>query len=736
MKYSQWNLRASSLAGQAALEAAGIPPLAALVLCSRGLDTPEKARDFLSAGTELLCDPMLLRDMDKAVARITQALAKNETMAVYGDYDVDGITSTCLLSDYLRSRGGTVISYIPDRMEEGYGVNRDALDTLAAQGVSLMITVDCGITAVEEAAYAQTLGVDLIITDHHECKSALPVAVAVVDPHRPDCPYPFKSLAGVGVALKLVLALGGEEALSHRAGEITTERSENRETLFTGESGGFCTVGGVISPAARCAKGDIEENHQALLARYADLAAVGTVADVMRLVGENRAIVRQGLAALANPSRPGLKALLEEAGLGDKPLTSVSIGYTLAPRINASGRMGCAGLAAELLLTDNPVRAGALARELCALNKERQTIELGIFEECAAIAEGLAPSERFALVLSSPEWHQGVVGIVASRLTEKFFCPAFMICLQDGKGKGSCRSFGGFNLFAALEQCEDLLEGFGGHELAAGFTILEEHIPAFRRRMNDLVSAATGGKEMVSVLEADALIEDPGLLSLEQVTALDLLEPYGTGNPRPIFLLSGCTVTALSEVGGGRHLKLKITFRGKNLDGIFFSATAQDCGIAVGDRVDLAFHPQINEYRGWRTVQLQLCDLRPAQTRAQAERALYEKYRRGECLTAAEAAALTPSREDFAGLWRYLKGRAAGQCVEEPPLRLCKNVAHAAGTRETFPRTMICLEVFSERGLVRVEHAPDHLRIDLNQTEGKVDLEGSYILQKLRKIAE
>ncbi len=686
MKYSQWNLRPLSAAGQASLERAGIAPLPACVLCARGLDTPEKAAQFLSAGGELLCDPMLLRDMDKAAARITLALEQGETMAVYGDYDVDGITSTCLLSDYLRSRGGKVISYIPDRMEEGYGVNRDALDTLAAQGVGLIITVDCGITAVEEAAYAKSLGVALIITDHHECKSALPEAVAVVDPHRPDCTYPFPFLAGVGVALKLVLALGGPE------------------------------------------------NHQPLLERYADLAAVGTVADVMRLVGENRAIVRYGLASLAAPRRPGLKALLEEAGLSDKPLTSASIGYTLAPRINASGRMGCAGLAAELLLTDDPTRAEVLARELCALNKERQTIELGIFEECTALAEAMNPAERFALVLSSPAWHQGVVGIVASRLTEKFSCPAFMICLQDGKGKGSCRSFGGFNLFAALEQCEDLLEGFGGHELAAGFTILEERIPAFRARMNTLVAQATGGKEMVSVLEADALIEDPALLSLEQVGALDLLEPYGTGNQRPVFLLSGCIVSALSEVGGGRHLKLKISFRGKTLDAIFFSATAQDCGLTAGDRVDLAFHPQINEYRGWRTVQLQLCDLRPAQTRAQAERALYEKYRRGEPLTAAEAAALTPSRDEFAGLWRYLKGRAAGQRVEEPLVRLCKNVAHATGARETFTRTMICLEVFSERGLVRVEHGADHLRIDLNQVEGKVDLEGSYILQKLRKL--
>ncbi|SBW11276.1 Single-stranded-DNA-specific exonuclease RecJ [uncultured Eubacteriales bacterium] len=697
MKYRQWNLRPQNETGRAALEAAGIPVLAARALCARGVDTPEAAWAFLSADLSLLHDPFLLLDMDKAAARITAALAAGEPMAVYGDYDVDGISATCLLTDYLRSRGGDVTMYIPDRMEEGYGVSRGALDALRTQGVRLVMTVDCGITAVDEARYARETGMELIITDHHECKAELPDAVAVVDPHRPGCPYPFKNLAGVGVALKLVLALGGYE----------TPKGAER---------------------------DMEEIRLALLARYADLAAIGTVADVMLLAGENRAIVRLGLDVLGETRRPGLKALLEEAGLGGKPLVSSAIGYTLAPRINASGRMGCAALAAELLLTPDAVRGEELARELCALNRERQNIELGIFETCLLMAAGAPGEERFALVLASSGWHQGVTGIVASRLSEKFSCPAFMICLQDGRGKGSCRSYGGFNLFAALEACEDLLEGFGGHELAAGFTILEENISAFRTRMNDIVAAATGGAEMIPTLEVDAALDDPTLLSLEEISALDVLEPYGSGNQRPVFSLAGCTIIALSEVGGGRHLKLRVTFRGRPLDAIFFSSTAADCGLAVGDRVDLAFHPQINEYRGRRSVQLQLADLRPAQTRAQAERALWEKYRRGEYLTAAEAASLTPSRDEFAGLWRYLKSRSTGRRVEETTLRLAKNVAHATGLRETFPRTMICLEVFHERGLVQVERTTDRLRIEMNTVEGKVDLEESYILRNLRKI--
>ena len=349
MKYKQWNRAASAPQARAAMEAAGVPTLAALTLCARGLDTPEKASAFLDAGRGQLLDPFLMKDMDRAAARVRRALAAGEHIAVYGDYDVDGITSTCLLTDFLRREGGTVIPYIPDRMEEGYGLNREAVAALRGQGVGLIVTVDCGITAVEEAACAASLGVELVITDHHECKAALPAAAAVVDPRRAGCPYPFKCLAGVGVALKLVLALGG--------------------------------------PARR----------DELLERYADLAAIGTVADVMSLTGENRTIVRLGLEALRRTGRPGLRALLHEAGLDERPLTATAIGYTLAPRINASGRMGCASLAGELLLTDDPARGEELSRALCDLNRERQAIEAEIYTECQAMAE--ARPQRHALVL-------------------------------------------------------------------------------------------------------------------------------------------------------------------------------------------------------------------------------------------------------------------------------------------------------------------------------------------------
>ena len=686
MKYKQWNRACFDPRARGLMEAAGVPPLAALALCARGLDTVEKARTFLSSDPALLEDPMLLRDMDRAVDRITRALAEGETMAVYGDYDVDGITSTCLLTSYLRQRGGTVIPYIPDRMEEGYGLNREAVSTLHQQGVSLIITVDCGITAVEEAAYARQLGIDVVITDHHECKPQLPGAWAVVDPHRRDCPYPFKHLAGVGVALKLVLALA---PAGERAG---------------------------------------------LLRQYADLAAIGTVADVMAVVGENRAIIHMGLQSLAHTQRPGLRALLRETGLDQRPITSGAVGYTLAPRINASGRMGCASLAAELLLTGDETRACQLARQLCELNRERQAIEADIYAQCVSTVEALPAAQRHALVLSGSGWHQGVVGIVASRLAERYSCPTFMICLQNGKGKGSCRSFGGFNLFAALEGCAPLLEGFGGHELAAGFTILEENIPQFRQQMNDYVLERTGGAEMVSTLEVDAEIPDPGLLTLENVQALELLEPYGAGNPKPVFTLSGCTVTAVSEVGGGRHLKLKLTAGGRPLDAIFFSATLAEAALSPGDRIDVAFYPQINEYRGWRSVQLQVNDLRLARTRAENEQDLYEKFRRGEPISPQEAQAMLPTREEFANLWRYLKGRTGPGPLEETPCRLSRNLARTFGRRETLMRTMVCLEVFDERGLIRLRRTTDHLQIDLNEVEGKVNLEDSRILKRLREL--
>lgn len=686
MKYQQWNITEGSKTARAALRRAGLPTLVATILSARGITAVGQAREIFSSGLRQLQDPMTMRDMDKAVSRIRQALEKGEKIAVYGDYDVDGITSTCLLTHYLRSRGGEVVYRIPNRLEEGYGVNAPAVKALAEQGVTLIITVDCGITAVEEAAYAAELGVDMIITDHHECKEELPPALAVVDPHRKDCPYPFKDLAGVGVALKLVMALGGER------------------------------------------------QHKALFFRYADLAAVGTVADVMQLMGENRTIVRVGLEHLKKTRHPGLYALMQEAGTLNRTISSTAVGYCLSPRINAAGRMGRAEMAAELILTEDTARAELLARELCELNRQRQAVEQEIFSQCL---ENLDETAHYdCLVLADDRWHQGVAGIVASRLTEQFACPVFMICLQeDGKGKGSCRSYGGFNLFCALERCADLLEGYGGHALAAGFTIKAENIDAFRTRMEELVRADTGGEEMVSTLTIDGEIESTADLTIEEVEALDMLEPYGAGNPKPVFSLSGVTVTCLADVGGGRHLKMRASRDGRTMDMIFFSVTRQQSGLAVGDRADVAFSPQINEFRGNRTVQLHLVDVRLAETPRQCrDRDLYLRFRRGETVLPEEARRMIPSRGEFAAVWRYLSYR--GGEVTEAPMRLARRIAQDGGVEESLLHTLLCLDVLQGFDLLSVHWEGNTVTVKLHRRKGKkVNLFDSPIVQRLQDLA-
>ena len=686
MRYKQWKIAHPSPEGRAQLERAGIPSLLACVLSARGVTEPEQAWKLLTPGEEPLLDPMLLKDMDRAVLRVTRALKRGETIAVYGDYDVDGITATCLLTDCLTRLGGRVRSYIPDRLEEGYGLNEEAVLHLARQGVTLIITVDCGITAAREVEFARELGIDVVITDHHECKQAIPEAAAVVDPHRPDCPYPFKGLAGVGVALKLAMAAAGPD----RAGLVFRE--------------------------------------------YADLAAVGTVADVMPMTGENRTIVQTGLAALAHPRRVGLAQLMEEAGLGDKPVTSVSIGYTLAPRINAAGRMGQADLAAELLLTRDPGRAAALAQELCALNRERQTIECEIFQECVQRLERRPQSG--VILLADEHWHQGVVGIVASRLTEKYSCPAFMVCLDQGIGKGSCRSWGGVNLFHLLTQCQDLLEGFGGHAMAAGFTVREENIPALERRLRQLVLEEQAGEELPSLLDIDAAVL-PQELTVEAVEALDALEPCGAGNPRPVLVLTGAHVISAAQVGRGRHLKLRLEGRGVPLDAIFFSVDGSELGLTPGCRVDVAFYPQINDFRGVRSVQLQVVDLRHAMTRAQLEQSIYEKYRRGEPLSPQEAQSLLPTRAEFVCLWRYLERQCAGQTFLEDTLaRIAQKSARSGGQSERPNHTLVCLEVMEERGLISLERQSGRVQITLHRLEHKVDLNAYAILRRLREATQ
>ena len=430
---------------------------------------------------------------------------------------------------------------------------------------------------------------------------------------------------------------------------------------------------------------------------------------------------------------------MKEAGLLGKPITSIQIGFVLSPRINAAGRMGAADLAADLLQETDPAKAEELARQLCDLNRERQAVEQAICADAIAQIEKLRPEERNALVLSSEEWHQGVVGIVASRLSEKYAAPSFMIHLKDGSGKGSCRSYGGFNLFAALESCADLLDGFGGHELAAGFTIPEENIAAFRQRMNRCVKAASGGERAVSCLEVDAAISNPADMTLEQVDQLSQLEPYGAGNPRPVFALLGATVDSVQSVGQGKHLKLRLSKGPSRFDAIFFSMPEAEAHLEPGCRVDAAFYLQANTFRGNTTLQLQLVDLRPSLTpsRHEAESlALLHRLTEGGHLTAQETARLMISRDQFAAFWRVLERHLKQGKLETELLPYLRTLAAQAGGCDSFLRAGLALTVFQERGLISLTLQDERLTLCLNPVQGKVDLNASPYLLRLRGGAE
>ncbi|MCQ2419776.1 MAG: single-stranded-DNA-specific exonuclease RecJ [Clostridia bacterium] len=685
MKYGTWNVASYEKDAADCLLAAGFSPITAAVLCARGYKTVESAREFLSANVPL-SDPLTLLGMAAARDRVKKALERREQIAVFGDYDVDGITATCLLTEFLRARGGRVTSYIPARLEEGYGLNEIAIRSLHEAGIKLIVTVDCGITASEEAELCRSLGIDLVITDHHECKADLPFAAAVVDPHRKDQPAPTLELAGVGVAFKLAAAISGDQ--------------------------------------------------NALLEECADLLCLGTVADVMPLTGENRTMVARGLKALTNPRRVGLAALMAECAVSPASVTAGTIGYTLAPRINAAGRMGMVDIATELFLTHDAARAVELAANLCKLNRKRQEIESGIYQQAVSMLP--AEQEPGAIVLASEQWHQGVVGIVASRLAEEYSCPTFLICLDGEKGKASSRSYGGFNLFQSLETLSELLESYGGHELAAGFTIRRDRIDLFREKMLALSDSFARSGECRAALSCDCEIP-PQLLTIANIEALDELEPCGAGCPRPLLVMRDLTVTELMDVGGGKHLRLRLSDGKHTWGAIFFSTNARRAGLCQGDRVDIAFTPQINEYRGVRSVQLNLVDIRPEDSvRADQSRdeSLLQQLLSGSRLTAQEAEQLLPTRQDFIAVWRYLTASAEDGLLAEDPGCLCRKIERCCAQKLGVGRIRVCLEIFAEQGLLHLQRKPKALHIRLTNDGRKVDLEESEILIRLRKQKE
>ena len=680
LKYGIWNAAQPLSSHVNALTGSGYSPLTAMILAARGIRDARAAHEYLRCDAPLI-SPYAMQDMDLAAARVALAMTEGETVAVFGDYDVDGITATCLLTHFLRSNGVNCIPYIPGRLEEGYGLNPIAIEQLKNQGVKLIITVDCGITAIEEAELCASLGIDLVITDHHECKDALPRAVAVVDPHRPDDRYPHKHLSGVGVAFKLACALSGDA--------------------------------------------------NAVLEQYADMVCLGTVADVMPLQGENRVFVERGLQLLRATGRPGLAALMAECGCDSKSVSASSIGFMLAPRINAAGRMGQIELALELFLTDDPARASEVAKQLCDLNRQRQSVESEIYDQAVSMLPAGQPPE--AIVLADETWHQGVVGIVASRIAEEYACPAFLICLDGEHGKASSRSHGGFNLFASLTTLAPLLESYGGHELAAGFTITRGNIPEFRRQICQLAAGFYNDDTPRTALDVDCAIS-PELLTIPNIESLSVLEPCGNCCPKPVLMMKNLTVERITMVGGGRHMRLRLRSGRIGLNAIYFSANPAVVSIQTGDLVDIAFTPQVNEFRNERSVQMNVQDIRPScQAECSPETAGYHALVSGR-LTQEIAQTLLPERATLAMVWRYLA--TAPAAIEESPICLCRKIVRWTGKPLNLGQMMTCLDIFRDVGLLEIARVHKQLHIRLTPGSQKADLTASQTMQRLLQAKE
>lgn len=674
MSFRRWVLPKLDKEGASLLaEECEIHPFLVLLLRSRGLETAEELRAFLW-GEEEECDPYLFADMDAAVERIQRALDNGESILVFGDYDADGITAAVLLYTYLRDQNACVDYYIPHR-EEGYGLNMDRLEQLAAQGVKLIVTVDNGIAAVDEVAFARTLGIDVVVTDHHKPQDILPDAVAVVDPHRHDCETVFKDYAGVGVAYKLVCALDGDPT--------------------------------------------------SVMERYGDLVALGTLADVMPLKDENRRLVRAGIRMINQSPRPGIAALLEVAGVSGKALTSMSTVYTIAPRINAAGRMGYPQKAALLLLEEDTEEALKLAAEIQGYNVERQQVESEIMDEVLEEIR-LHPDwmTQRVLVLQGKGWHHGVVGIIAARVLERFGKPCVVLSVDEGRAKGSGRSLSGFSLFEAIASCEALLLNFGGHELAAGVGLLEENIPAFRTQIN--AYAAAHFPEMpVSELHFDCKLR-PSQIDIEKLQLLAVMEPFGSGNPTPLFGLFDMRLDNITPVSSGKHLRLSVSRDDCRLSVMYFHCTVEELVIPCGAKVNLAVTLDRNEYKGVVTPSIIVRDIRYADTDQEAILCglrNYDRVCRRE--NAAKEANLLPTHEQQALLYRFLKHNT-------PFKGNLEQLFHAVGDGiNDYGCLLVALQVLAESELLRMEMNGDRLLLEILPFEGKADLASTETMRFL-----
>ena len=651
--------------------------LLAGILAARGITDPTEALTLL-AGEEELSDPMLLTDMDKACARILEAIDKEETIVVYGDYDVDGVTATALLYQHLKGMGASVKCMLPSREGDGYGLSKNAIQSIHDKGCQLIVTVDNGISALEEAEFAASLGVDLIVTDHHLPHDALPKAVAVVDPRRADDHSPFKGLCGAGVAFKLCAALDGcppEEMLD------------------------YC----------------------------GDLAAVGTVADVMPLTGENRTLVKAGLKLLQQTDRPGISALLEEVGLEGKPITAENVSYAIAPRINAAGRMDNAVTALQLVLCEDEERAAELAHKLNEINVARQETEQEIVKAAQEQldAEPAILEDRVILIWGR-DWHPGVIGIVASRLVEKTGRPVIVVSVDEhGEGKGSGRSVQGFNLHECIASCEDILLRFGGHAMAAGLSVREENLPELRRRLNEW-AARECAVLFTPPLECDLSIH-LDRITVESVRRLEQLAPYGAENPTPVFVLEKAVIDGIFSVSEGKHCRLRLRQGNASIYAVWFGMPPEQLPYTTGDVVDAAVN--LSVYESLRGAQLsgRILELHPAGfgNAAAEQTALVQALRRGTPLSAEQKARIAPERSDIITVYRELQARR-WHAEDLQPL-------FAKLGEENTGKILVAITALEQVGLIAIRERSGAKFWELVPAEGKKNLADAPILKCLEE---
>lgn len=659
-----------------------IPSFLAMLLEIRGICEQDQIESIFNSKARF-SDPFLMADMQKAVECIHSAIDNFQKIAVYGDYDADGVTATAMLYSYLESCGANVMFYIPEREGEGYGLNLGAIDTLHEQQVDLIVTVDNGISSVAEVEYATSLGIDMVITDHHRAREIIPSAAAVVDPYRKDCGSVYKCYAGVGVAFQLIRALEGEE----------------------------CDVDG-------------------LLENYSDLVAIGTIGDIVPITGENRAFVKLGLKQISRTDRVGLRALVEHASMDGKQLTSSSVAFTIVPRINATGRIGSPDRAVHLLICDDPEEAQELAADICDNNEFRRQIESEILEKALELLKK-EPERLYdrVMVVEGEGWHHGVIGIVASRLTDTFGKPCIVISYENGEAKGSGRSIEGFSLFDAICACSQYFTKFGGHPMAAGLSMKAEDIPAFRAAIN--AYAASLVEEMpVQTLHIDCKL-NPAALSAEMAQTMQLLEPFGMGNPSPVFGLYQMRLDAITPVGGGKHLRLTFSRNQCSVKCMQFRTTPEEYPYQVGDVLDLAVTLECKPYNGVNTLSVFIKDSKLSGLDTDAlifGQRIYEKCKRQEPLAETEVGELIPSREEFTVIYRFLRTQNVWHgSIAVLLLRLsCSSIG--------LGKLLTALEVFAEHGLIQFKMDDNNCYIALHNVSTKVDLFQSDLLSSIKHL--